>query len=157
MPISFLSPPQQTRKTRIRFLTRSALESMLILLFLLAFLQPTAQGQTDHNAPVVAQHVPAWMDQAIFYEIFPRAFSPEGTLNGVTAQLDRLEKLGVNVLWLMPIHPIGKMHRLGTYGSVYAVRDFYDIDPDLGTKADLLRLVQAVLQARCRRKGSLSP
>jgi glycosidase len=82
------------------------------------------------------------MDQAIFYEIFPRAFSPAGNLNGVTARLDDLQKLGVNVLWLMPIHPIGKTHRLGTYGSMYAVSDYYAIDPDLGTKADLIHLVQ---------------
>ena len=90
------------------------------------------------------------MDQAIFYEIFPRAFSPSGDLNGVTARLDTLQALGVNVLWLMPIHPIGKTHRMGTYGSVYAVRDYYAVNPDLGTKADLLRLVQAAHQRHMR-------
>ncbi len=150
MPLSLSSPPQQTRNRHTRLLARSAFRSTLVLFSLLSLLQPTVHGQTDHNAPVVAQHVPAWMDQAIFYEIFPRVFSPDGTLNGVTAQLDRLEKLGVDVLWLMPIHPIGKVHKLGTYGSVYAVRDFYEIDPDLGTKADLLRLVQAAHQRHMR-------
>ena len=105
-----------------------------------------AMAQTDSDRPVVAQHVPAWMDQAIFYEIFPRDFSPEGTLNGVTAKLDNLQKLGVTVLWLMPIHPVGRTHRMGTYGSVYAVSDYYAIDPALGTKADLMHLVQAAHQ-----------
>ncbi len=90
------------------------------------------------------------MDQAIFYEIFPRDFSPEGTLSGVTAKLDRLQKLGVTVLWLMPIHPVGKTHRIGTYGSVYAVSDYYAIDPALGTKADLMHLVQAAHQRHMR-------
>jgi len=94
--------------------------------------------------------VPSWMDQAIFYEIFPRAFSAEGNLNGVASKLDDLQKLGVNVLWLMPIHPIGKLHRLGTYGSVYAVSDYYAINPDLGTKADLLHLVQAAHERHMR-------
>ena len=61
----------------------------------------------------------------------------------MTAKLDDLQKLGVNVLWLMPIHPIGKTHRLGTYGSVYSVSDYFAVDPDLGTKADLTHLVQA--------------
>ncbi len=90
------------------------------------------------------------MDQAVFYEIFPRAFSEEGTLNGVTARLDALQHLGVNVLWLMPIHPIGKTHRIGTYGSMYAVSDYYAIDPALGTKDDLHRLVDAAHQRHMR-------
>ncbi len=123
---------------------------MLVLLLLFFFVRSPAQAQTDSNVPVVAQHVPAWMDGAIFYEIFPRDFSPTGTLNGVTARLDDLQKLGVNVLWLMPIHPIGKTHRLGTYGSVYAVSDYYAVDPDLGTKADLTRLVQAAHERHMR-------
>ncbi len=97
-----------------------------------------------------AQNVPSWIDQAIFYEIFPRAFSSAGTLNGVTAGLDNLQKLGVNVLWLMPIHPIGKTHRMGTFGSIYAVSDYYAVNPDLGTKADLLHLVQAAHERHMR-------
>ena len=123
---------------------------MLALLVLLSLASDAAHGQTDSNMPVVAEHVPAWMDQAIFYEIFPRAFSPEGTLNGITAKLDTLQRLGVNVLWLMPIHPTGKTHRLGTYGSVYAVSDYYAVDPALGTKADLLHLVEAAHQRHMR-------
>ena len=122
----------------------------MVLILLLSLAGIKAKGQTDSHTPVVAEHVPAWMDQAIFYEIFPRAFSREGTLNGVTSRLDDLEKLGVNVLWLMPIHPIGKTHRLGTYGSVYAVSDYYALDPDLGTKDDLLHLVQAAHRRHMR-------
>ena len=122
---------------------------MLVLLLLLLS-RTLAQGQTDTDKPAIAQHVPAWMDQAIFYEIFPRDFSPAGTLNGVTARLDELQKLGVNVLWLMPIHPIGKTHRLGTYGSVYAVSDYYAVDPDLGTKDDLRRLIDAAHERHMR-------
>ena len=90
------------------------------------------------------------MDEAIFYEIFPRAFSPSGTLNGVTAKLDELQALGVNVLWLMPIHPIGKVKKLGSYGSMYAVSDYYAIDSDLGTKDDLLHLIGAAHQRHMR-------
>ena len=91
------------------------------------------------------------MDQAIFLRDFSTGLSrPPASLNGVTARLDDLQKLGVNVLWLMPIHPIGKTHRLGTYGSVYAVSDYYQVDPDLGTKADLLHLVQAAHERHMR-------
>jgi cyclomaltodextrinase len=88
-----------------------------------------------------ARSSPAWVRQGIFYEIFPRQFSATGDFAGITAQLDRLQQLGVNILWLMPIHPIGKLKAKGTVGSPYAVRDFYGINPDYGTAADLHRLI----------------
>ncbi len=84
---------------------------------------------------------PSWLRQSVFYEIFPRDFSPQGNFNGVTANLDQLKDLGVNILWLMPINPIGEKMRKGTLGSPYAVRDYYAINPDYGTEADLKRLV----------------
>jgi glycosidase len=84
---------------------------------------------------------PAWVHDGVIYEIFPRAFSARGDFAGVTAQLDRLQQLGVNILWLMPIHPMGKVRSKGTLGSPYAVRDFYGIDPAYGTADDLHRLV----------------
>ncbi|MGI4827805.1 MAG: alpha-amylase family glycosyl hydrolase [Janthinobacterium lividum] len=77
----------------------------------------------------------------MIYEIYPRHFSDEGTLNAVTAKLDQLHTLGVNVLWIMPVHPIGKTHRLGPLGSPYAARDYYAVDPAIGTKADFTKLV----------------
>jgi cyclomaltodextrinase / maltogenic alpha-amylase / neopullulanase len=101
------------------------------------------EPQSDTLPLASAVSAPAWMDQAVVYEIFPRHFSPEGTLNAVTARLDTLHTLGVNVLWIMPVHPIGEKHRLGALGSPYAARDFYGIDPALGTKADFTHLVEA--------------
>ena len=56
-----------------------------------------------------ARQSPDWLRDAVVYEVFPRAFSKEGNFKGVTAQLDRLKDLGVTVLWLMPIHPVGKL------------------------------------------------
>ncbi len=82
-----------------------------------------------------------WVRDAVVYEIFPRAFSPEGNFEGVTRQLDRLRDLGVTVLWLMPVHPTGQERKKGTVGSPYAVRDYYAVNPDYGTKEDLKRLV----------------
>jgi cyclomaltodextrinase len=93
---------------------------------------------------------PAWLSDSVIYEIFPRAFSSQGTLAGVTERLDKLQALGVNVLWLMPISPTGKERRLGRLGSPYSIRDYYAIDPDLGTKADLTRLVEAAHQRKMR-------
>ena len=84
---------------------------------------------------------PDWLRSSVVYEIFPRNFSQAGDLNAITARLDELNDLGVNVLWLMPIHPIGEKLRKGTLGSPFAVRDFYAINPDYGTTNDFKRLV----------------
>jgi cyclomaltodextrinase / maltogenic alpha-amylase / neopullulanase len=90
-----------------------------------------------------ARQSPEWLRDAVIYEVFPRAFSPTADFKGVTAQLDRLKALGVTVLWLMPIHPTGKLKAKGTLGSPYAVRDYDAINPDYGTPEDLKRLVDA--------------
>ena len=50
----------------------------------------------------------AWVRDGVIYEIFPRAFSPTGNFEGITARLDGLKSLGVTILWLMPIHEIGQ-------------------------------------------------
>jgi cyclomaltodextrinase / maltogenic alpha-amylase / neopullulanase len=89
----------------------------------------------------VARSSPQWVRDGVVYEIFPRNFSPEGNFNGITARLDELKDLGVNILWLMPINPLGQKMRKGTLGSPYAVRDYYAINPDYGTEADFKRLV----------------
>lgn len=90
-----------------------------------------------------ARQSPDWLRDAVIYEVFPRAFSPQGNFKGVTAQLDRLKELGVSVIWLMPIHPLGKLKAKGTLGSPYAVRDYDAINPDYGTAEDLKQLVDA--------------
>ena len=68
-----------------------------------------ADGGAPDFSQVAARNSPAWVHDGVVYEIFPRAFSPSGDFAGVTAQLDRLHQLGVNILWLMPIHPMGKL------------------------------------------------
>ncbi len=100
---------------------------------------PTATAKPMHalEAPVP----PAGLEGGVIYEIFPRTFSPAGNLNGITARLDDLQKLGVNVLWLMPINPTGEAKKIGAYGSPYAVRDYYAIHPSYGSKDDLHRLI----------------
>src|SRR5579859_746343 len=101
-----------------------------------------AQQPDPAIAALSARHSPEWLKSGIIYQIFVRSFSPAGDLPGVTARLDDLHSLGVNILWLMPIHPYGQVKKKGSLGSPYAVRDYYSIDPPLGTKDDLRRLVQ---------------
>ena len=83
-----------------------------------------------------------WVRDGVVYEIYPRAFSASGDFKGITAQLDRLKELGVTILWLMPIHPIGQEKKKGSIGSPYAVRDYYAINPAYGTVTDLKNLVR---------------
>lgn len=78
------------------------------------------------------------------YEVFVRDFSPEGDFQGLIAGLDRIQSVGAEVVWLMPIYPIGEAERKGTLGSPYSVRDYRGINPRFGTAADLRELVDSV-------------
>ena len=87
---------------------------------------------------------PEWASKAILYECNTRQFSEAGNLTGVSKQLQRIKDLGVDVLWLMPIHPIGVLNRKekpSDLGSPYSVRDYYAVNPDFGTLDDLKALV----------------
>lgn len=101
----------------------------------------SAQQPNRDFSKEYARTSPDWVKDAVIYEIFPRQYSAKGDFNSITADLDRLKNLGVTVLWLMPIHPIGQEKKKGTIGSPYAVKDFYAINPDYGTSADLKKLV----------------
>jgi cyclomaltodextrinase len=111
------------------------------VVFTAALFLAVGPARSQNLSAQSARPAPDWLRTGLVYEVFPRNFSPEGTFNGITARLDDLRDLGVNVLWLMPIHPIGEKMRKGSIGSPYAVRDFYAIHPDYGTEADLKRLV----------------
>lgn len=97
-----------------------------------------------------ARSSPEWLKSGTIYQVFVRSFSAAGDLNGVTARLDDLHKLGVNIVWLMPIHPDGQIKKKGSLGSPYAVRDYYAIDSALGTKDDLRRLVTGAHQRQIK-------
>jgi glycosidase len=85
-----------------------------------------------------------WVKSAIIYEVYLRSFSPEGTFKALEQRLSELRELGVTVLWLMPIHPVGNLHRKGTLGSPYAVEDYYTVNPEFGTMEDFRSLVSSV-------------
>lgn len=109
---------------------------LLLALFSGSYAQDSTNVSKLNARPTVD-----WARDGVIYEIYPRVFSQKGDLNGVTAKLDDLRKTGVDILWLMPINPIGMKEKKGQIGSPYAVRDYYAINPAYGTKADLKRLV----------------
>ena len=85
---------------------------------------------------------PEWSSHAVIYQVNTRQFSNEGKFAGVTEQLPRIKSLGADIIWLMPIHPIGEVERKGTLGSPYAVKDYMQINPEFGTADDLHTLIK---------------
>ena len=86
---------------------------------------------------------PEWAAHATIYEVNVRNFTPEGTFRAFEAHLPRLAAMGIGMVWLMPVHPIGEVGRKGTLGSPYAVRDYFAVNPEFGTLDDLRQLVRA--------------
>lgn len=97
--------------------------------------------QARPSAHLAAVGVPDWARGSTIYEINVRQFSASGKFAAVTAGLPRLKALGVDILWLMPIHPIGELHRKGPLGSYYAAKDYMAVNPEFGTEQDLRDLV----------------
>ncbi len=98
--------------------------------------------------PVHAQALPqqrphlAWTRNANIYEVNIRQFTPEGTISAFEKHLPRLHKMGVKILWVMPVQPIGVKERKGTMGSYYSIRDYKSVNPEFGTQADFNRMVK---------------
>jgi glycosidase len=86
----------------------------------------------------------AWVSRSAIYEVFVRDFSASGDLRGVTRGLSRIQATGANVLWLMPIYPVGVLNRKDPLGSPYSLSDYRAINPVFGTPADFRALVRAV-------------
>ncbi len=105
---------------------------------------PEGQAGEEGIATETVAARPAWIDDAVLYELFVPDFTEEGTFQAIIPRLGELKELGVTTIWLMPIHPIGIEERKGVLGSPYAVRDFYDVNPEYGTKEDFKALVGAV-------------
>jgi len=114
---------------------------------LLAALTTPAMAQGADGAwqpkPFVEIEHPDWSRNAVLYQINTRQFTPEGTFAAAQKELPRLKKLGVDILWLMPIHPIGEVNRKGALGSPYSVRDYYAVNPEFGTEDDLRAFIDA--------------
>ncbi|MEQ9314202.1 MAG: alpha-amylase family glycosyl hydrolase, partial [Henriciella sp.] len=93
--------------------------------------------------PYVQLQHPEWAKDAVLYQLNTRQFTEEGTFAAAELQLDRLADLGVDIIWLMPIHPIGEKNRKGSLGSPYSVKDYYGVNPEFGTLDDLKSFIEA--------------
>ncbi len=87
---------------------------------------------------------PEWVKNATLYELNIRQFSAEGNFKAIEKELPRLKKLGIDIIWLMPVQPIGIVNRKGTLGSYYSVKDYFGINPEFGSEEDFRQLVEAI-------------
>lgn len=92
---------------------------------------------------------PALKNQTV-YSVFVRNHSFEGNFTALTADLDRIAILGVDVIWLMPIHPIGEEKRKGSVGSPYAIKDYRAINPEYGDLDDFISFLNAAHQRKLK-------
>lgn len=84
---------------------------------------------------------PDWSYNSVVYEMNVRQYTPEGTLAEAARHLPRLQEMGVDVVWLMPVYPIGVKERKGTLGSYYAISDYEAVNPEFGTLEDFDRFL----------------
>jgi glycosidase len=87
---------------------------------------------------------PEWACGSTLYEVNLRQFTPGGTMKEFREHLPRLKALGVNILWFMPLQPIGLLNRKGTVGSVYSIRDYCRIDQLYGDFNEFESLVKEI-------------
>ncbi len=92
----------------------------------------------------MAENTDISLRNSVIYSVFVRNYSEEGTFKAVENDLDRIKNLGVDIIWLMPIHPIGKEKRKGSSGSPYAIMDYRSVNPDYGTMDDFKSLVKSI-------------
>ena len=138
-----------------------------VILILLALLSGACRHQpetpeTRVNPSGTSQVRPVeWAKDAVIYEVNIRQFSPEGTFKAVEKELPRLKDLGIDILWLMPVFPIGEMNRKADQtvlieeikdpaerkkylGSYYATKDYLSVNPEYGTLEDFKSLVDKI-------------
>ena len=123
-------------------LTLAAIALVGLLAFILSCKKATVETVSQPARNRIT--APEWSYSANLYEVNIRQYTPEGTFNAFRQHLPRLKKMGVDILWLMPIHPISVPNRKGTLGSYYAVSDFRAINPLFGTADDFRQLVDSV-------------
>jgi len=124
---------------------------LLISLFLISCKQTTkdAANGTDVNSQTDAkilmkENVPMWAKNANMYEVNIRQFTPEGTFAAFETHIPRLKKMGIDILWLMPIYPISEKKKKGSLGSYYAISDYTKVNPEFGSLEDFRNMVKTI-------------
>lgn len=94
-------------------------------------------------APTAALPAPDWARSATIYEVNTRQYTPAGTFKALLPELARIRATGADILWFMPVQPIGRLHRKGSLGSYYSIADYTAINPEFGSLDDFRAVVDS--------------
>lgn len=92
----------------------------------------------------MATQTKAELKNQVMYSVYVRNYSEAGTFKAVEQDLDRIQKLGVDIIWFMPIHPVGEKAKKGQLGSPYAIKNYREINPEFGDMEDFKSVVNAI-------------
>ena len=127
-------------------MNNSKLGKLLFVLSLTMIVSCTAQESAESETALRSADpeitFPELAQNMTIYEVNVRQFTPEGTLQAFSEHLPRLKDLGVEILWFMPIQPIGELNRKGTLGSYYSISDYESVNPEFGNLEDFKSVVQ---------------
>ena len=127
---------------KIKMLITQSLIIILAVVLVGGLLLAGCKSKKAGNLPPVSNVIhPAWSKNAVIYEVNVRQYTPEGTFKAFEEHLPRLKELGVDIIWLMPVHPIGEKNRKGSLGSYYSVQDYVAVNPEYGNMEDFKDLV----------------
>ena len=115
--------------------------SFVLLVFLALLVSCTSTTPTEEPSKQISNSFPEKMKKGTIYEVNIRQHTAEGTINAFINDLPRLKELGVNMLWIMPIQPIGVKNRKEPLGSYYSIQDYGKVNPEFGTEEDFRNLV----------------
>ncbi|MDE6072378.1 MAG: alpha-amylase, partial [Muribaculaceae bacterium] len=136
-----------------------------IMLFAMAVIGCAFGGRAVGHVIGAKSPKPQWMENAVIYEANLRQGTANRNIKGLQEELPRLKDLGVDIIWLMPIHPISEKNRKGRLGSYYAVQDYKAVNPEFGTIDDLKEFVsrahqlgmKVILDEVCNHTGCDNP
>ncbi len=118
------------------------LSQYFILLFAIATLSCNQQSKENALTEVNEIKYPEKAKNMNIYEVNIRQYTPEGTINAFSTHLPRLKKMGVDILWIMPVQPIGEKNRKGKLGSYYSIQNYTAVNPNFGTTDDFKAMVK---------------
>lgn len=114
----------------------------LAVLLLMIYSCSDGKKEEDNTDHMQKEELP-WHKNASIYELNIRQFSPEGSFKAIIPHLERIRDMGTEIIWLMPVYPIGIKDKKGGLGSYYAITDYKEVNPEFGTREDFRALIDA--------------
>ncbi len=112
------------------------MRKLILSLACLAVAVGCGSASKTSGVPEALSSHPEWALGQTIYELNTRQLTPEGTFAAAEKELPRLKEMGVDIVWIMPIQPIGVKERKGSLGSYYAISDYKGFNPEFGTRED---------------------